>query len=127
MKALHVLAAAAVVGGVVTSHGGVTNVTAGGPLYGTITQAAAAGAARVWLGEALVQEFPAAAWENGTGKVTNPDGTKASLKIKAGAPPVLQLQLVLPDVLAGLPLRIALGNGAVYAEDVMPDAKGRFP
>lgn len=84
--------------------------------------------ARVWLGAMLVQVFPAATWRNGTSKVTNPDGSKASLKIKTGATPTLQLQLVLPDVSAPvLPLRIELGNGAVYAVDVMPDAQGRFP
>lgn len=57
MKALPVLAAA-VVGGVVTSHGGVTNVTAGGPVYGTITQAvAAAGAsARLLVSTGLYRE-----------------------------------------------------------------------
>ncbi len=91
-------------------------------------EGAATGDARVWLGAVPVQVFPAATWRNGKSKVSNPDGSKASLKIKAGATPTLQLQLVLPDVSAPvLPLRIELGNGAVYAVDLMPDAKGRFP
>jgi hypothetical protein len=81
---------------------------------------AAAGEARVWLGTTLVQTFPAAAWKNGKNAIKNPDGTKAWLKILTKAPPQLQLQVVLPAVPAGpLPLRVELGNGAVYVVDLL--------
>ena len=82
---------------------------------------AAAGDARVWLGATLVQTFPAASWKNGKNRVTNPDRTKALLKITTKAPQQLHLQVVLPSIPAGpLPLRLELGNGAVYVVDLLP-------
>ncbi len=89
---------------------------------------AAAGDARVRLGATLIQTFPAAAWKNGKNRVTNPDRTKALLKITTKAPPQLQLQVVLPSIPAGpAALRIELGNGAVYVVDLLPDTHGRYP
>jgi hypothetical protein len=83
------------------------------------------GTTTVMIGSNVVQTFGVTLWQSKGATHKAKAANKAQIKLQNKREPRITLKLLLPA--AAGPLKIDLGNGAVFVVDLLFDAQGRFP